>query len=165
MPSCTCRLGRDVLPIIPKLALPSVTPGCPSWGVLNRLKASARNSRRVVSRIGSRNSRCRDMSVETVPGPIRMLRPELPCTYCGGNTKAEVSNQRPTVGLSSFWLAIRFGQLVLPVLALSKFRLSVDATPLERVVMPLSAHPPAIAAPRPPTESVCPCRMEMPTYR
>jgi len=110
------------------------------------LNPSARNSKRIESRRGSRKLRCRDKSVEMVPGPVRILHPALPCAYCAGNIKAEVSNQRPTVGLSSLPLAMRLGQLTLPVLALSKLRPRVKGMPLQRVVMPVSAHPPAITA-------------------
>src|SRR5262249_61917352 len=37
-----------------------------------------------------------------VPGPNTVLRPTLPNVNCGGAVKQEVSNQRSTVGLSSF---------------------------------------------------------------
>src|SRR5262245_50618167 len=142
-PACTCLLGRATLPITPKLEFPSVTPGCPSCGVLNRLNASARNSILTLSRFGHRNNRCKDASVETVPGPVRMLRPALPCTYWTGNTKADVSNQRFTDGRSGLPLAIRLGQFTFPVLALSKLRFSVNGTPLAMVVIAVRLKPPA----------------------
>src|SRR5262245_40503644 len=66
--------------------------GLLNCGVLNALNASPRNSTRRLSRnakfLKTERSTC------FVPGPYKMLRPELPKTYWPGATKAEASNQR-----------------------------------------------------------------------
>src|SRR3954467_3398931 len=66
--------------------------GLLNCGVLNALKASARNcTLRVSANTKSLNS---DISICFVPGPYRMLRPEFPKIYWPGATKAPASNQR-----------------------------------------------------------------------
>src|SRR5436309_1887001 len=88
---------------------PMLAFGLLNCGVLKALNASARNSSRRLSAkaklLKTERSTCR------VPGPYRMLRPELPKMYWLGAAKAEASNHRSMVR----WLegsspdAIRFG--------------------------------------------------------
>src|SRR6478609_3162958 len=66
--------------------------GLLNCGVLNALKASARNCNRRLS------EKSKFLNIErstwSVPGPYRMLRPEFPKMYWPGATKADASNQR-----------------------------------------------------------------------
>ena len=80
-------------PVNPMLAF-----GLLNCGVLETLKASARNSSRRLSEnlkfLNKERSTC------FVPGPYRTFRPELPKMYWPGATKAEASNQRSMVRAS-----------------------------------------------------------------
>ena len=141
-PNCSCRFARAVLEIDPNCAFPNVNAGVPNCGWLNKLNPSALNSTRIPSRHLIGKFRCNETSVLTIPGPVKILRPALPITYGAGNTNADVSNHFATAGLSNLPFAIRFGQLVVPVFALSKFRFRVNGSPPDKVVIPLNAQPP-----------------------
>src|SRR5215831_3266595 len=63
--------------------------GAAKVGVLNRLKNSARNSRRFASL--KRNCFIAVKSNWARPSPRRMLRPEVPYVYCAGTAKEAVA--------------------------------------------------------------------------
>src|SRR5438067_1571293 len=67
-PSCTTRLGSDVLVILPKFALPGSEIGSANCARLNRLKKSARNWKRRTSLPGILTSFCSEKSKLFTPG-------------------------------------------------------------------------------------------------
>jgi len=115
--------------------------------VLNKLNASARNSRPTRSRIEI--ERARPTSIFLCPRPRKILRPELPKVKGAGTANAVVSNQcngacRLDDRLPS---PIRSGRAVVPEFVGSKLRIGVNGSPLCKLRMPENCHPPAIALP------------------
>src|SRR6516165_2301916 len=96
--SCNCRGVFATASTRPKLALLKLATGVPHTGVLNALKASARNCTFSLSRIGkSRNkekSRFRDQLVRSV------FRPRFPYVKLAGTANALVLNHCAVVGLA-----------------------------------------------------------------
>src|SRR5262245_1042239 len=119
--------------------------GLLNCGVLNALKASARNSTRRASVIGkllkSERSTCR------VPGTCKMLRPELPQMYWPGARSAGAPDQGSMVRCESGSSpeAMRFGNCEpVPVFRLFVCMVEVNGKPVWNVPMELICHPPAI---------------------
>src|SRR5437868_3071449 len=81
--------------------------------------------------------------VAKLPGPVRMLRPELPNRYApvGTTGNAERSNQRSGVGLSSEPSLIRFGRVASPRFTLELVVRGVKGDPVEACTEPASCHP------------------------
>src|ERR1035437_455378 len=77
--------------MVPIAVEPAVAPGLSNCGVLKRLKNSARNCRAFdsVTWVFLKNEK----STVLVPGPWRILRPELPHVPVTGFVKAPVLNQ------------------------------------------------------------------------
>src|SRR5262245_32515153 len=116
----------------PAVGEPMFWFGKPNWGVLNRLKASARNCTDVRPLIGNR--RVSDMSKVFTPGAYRMPRPELPYVLGGGAAKSLMSNQRSGPGSSSLPSPVRFGQEGAPLLT-PVLRNTVKGRPVLRVTI------------------------------
>ena len=90
MPNCMFRASSavEMTPAVTLLMFPS---GCPKFVVLNRLKISARNSRRAAP-IGKRLLTEKSTCFE--PGPINVLRPTVPWNPDAGSTYAVWSYHR-----------------------------------------------------------------------
>src|SRR4051812_49161523 len=105
--------------------------GLLNCGVLETLNACARmSSRRLSGKTKFLNS---ERSTCFVPGPYRMLRPELPKMYWPGATNADASNQRSMLRWSegSTPDAIRFGNCEpVPVFRLLVCMVGVKGSPL-----------------------------------
>src|SRR5262244_3822761 len=77
-----------------------------------------------------------------VPGPSRMLRPELPNRYepVGTTTKALRSNHLSTVGLSTEPLAMRSGRVASPLAKFTVATRGVKGCPLYIVLVPANCQ-------------------------
>src|SRR6266849_1311016 len=123
--------------------------GLLNCGVFSVLKASARNCRRrspfspSAKLLNSEKSSC------LVPGPRRMLRPELPKTNCAGATNALASNQRSierwpedtspeAIRLGNCEPPPTFSELVCMV--------GVNGRPVKHEAILFSCQPPAISS-------------------
>src|ERR1700730_9506536 len=104
-PNCNCRALLAVLFDLPKLPLFEMSlPGVPRITVLNRLKASARNSMRRPSPQNG-NWRKTDVSRFQNEGERNASRPLLPKVYWAGAAKALVLKTQSTLPT-----ALPFGQ-------------------------------------------------------
>src|SRR5438445_4905113 len=121
--------------------------GLLNCGVLKVLNASARNCRRRSPFSPSWKFLNSEKSICLVPGPYRILRPELPYTYWAGATKAAASNQRLMERSldGSTPEATRLGNCEpLAVLSVLVCMVGVKGSPVKRLTMLLNCQPPAI---------------------
>src|SRR2546425_1223276 len=143
-PNCRMR-GSSALPTTPKLPVPKLWPGTLKLGWFAVLKLSQRICKRCRSVIAM--LRCKDRSTLIRPGPSSGARPALPYVYCGGATKAVVSNQRLGVRAdeSRFGFLIKFGHCENdePVSSGSPGSSAVNQPPLCAEKIPCSSQPPS----------------------
>jgi hypothetical protein len=66
----------------------------------------------------------------TRPGPYRIFRPALPYVNGAGVAKADVSNQRSTVGFDNVPSPMRSGRFPVPVLTVGALSVGVNGNPV-----------------------------------
>src|SRR5690242_17852993 len=79
----------------------------------------------------------------TVPGPSRILRPELPKANKPDGTagKAETSYHRSGVGFGTVPLAMRFGRLASPRFRFTLLTCGVNGAPVRATPLPANCQP------------------------
>ena len=112
--SCTRRwlpLMEEITPGV--VLLPIVELGVPRFGWLSALNASKRNSKLPAS-FGIVNTRPTARLTVTLPGVLRIFRPELPNVPASGTEKHEASNHWFFVGFDNTPLQVRLGRVAWP---------------------------------------------------
>src|SRR5438270_5744915 len=90
-----------------------VAVGVPRFGWFSALNASSRNSKLPAS-FGMVKTRPTARFTVTLPGALRIFRPELPNVPAAGTEKQDASNHLSFVGLPRLPLQVRFGRVAWP---------------------------------------------------